>query len=220
LNEWTTTLGNMEPTGPETEWAAAWVAAWSELGGIKQTREATIPTKSGGTFSYTYASLGSILETVKEVLAKHGLAISQSVMMPDNGYQGMAVLTAIFHKAGHREVFGPTTVPFAGDARAAGSAITYARRYGLQAALGIASEADDDGAEATRQQQRSDPHQAAWEVALKVNDGDIDAAKAAFKEARGAAGVELKAIISTKAEYDDVVAILTEGDDPPGGGYG
>jgi hypothetical protein len=59
------------------------------------------------------------------------------------------VETRIHHKAGHVEIFGPVLIRVVGDAKAAGSAITYARRYALCAALGIAPDEDDDGAATT-----------------------------------------------------------------------
>ena len=126
---------------PMAEWAAAFVAAQSEMPDIPKSKTATIPTKSGGSFKYSYADLPDIIEKVRPVLAKHGLAIGQSVE-PVNG--GIGLLTRIFHKAGHVETFGPVVLPGGGDARAAGSAITYARRYGLCAALNIAADEDDD----------------------------------------------------------------------------
>lgn len=45
--------------------------------------------------------------------------------------------------------FGPLVLPYGNSPQAAGSAITYARRYALVAALGLATE-DDDGAAATQ----------------------------------------------------------------------
>jgi len=58
------------------------------------------------------------------------------------------VSTTIWHTSGESVTFGPVLLAVAGDARAAGSAVTYARRYSLTAALGIAPDDDDDGAAA------------------------------------------------------------------------
>jgi len=127
-------------------WAEAWVAAWAEMPDIGQPRTATIPTKAGGSFSYSYASLSDILDVVRPVLAKHGLAVSQAVVPVGDG---IGVSTTITHAGGHSVAFGPTPMPSADDPRSVGSAITYARRYSLAAALGIATEADDDAAAAT-----------------------------------------------------------------------
>jgi len=126
-------------------WAEAFAAAQAEMPDIPKTCTATIPTKSGG-YDYRYADLPSILSAVRPVLHKHGLSVAQEVA----GEVGtVAVSTIIFHTSGFERRFGPLTLAVAGDARAAGSAITYARRYSLTAALGIAPDDDDDAAVAS-----------------------------------------------------------------------
>ncbi len=122
-------------------WAKAWVAAWAELPDVRQGK--TVDT---GKFSYTYAPLDFILGLVRGTLAKHGFAVTQSAIQADGG---VAVETRIIHKEGHTESYGPTFIAVSGTAQAVGSAITYARRYGLVAALGIATEEDDDGGKAS-----------------------------------------------------------------------
>jgi hypothetical protein len=121
----------------QQEWSAAWVAAWAELPPIEKRR--TVKTDR---FSYSYADLADVLSSVRPVLAKHGLAVSQSVVPVDGG---VGVETRVTHRSGGYEVYGPTVVPGGGSAQQAGAAITYARRYGLAAALGIATEDDTDG---------------------------------------------------------------------------
>ena len=125
-------------------WTAAWVKAWAEMPDIGQGRIASIPTKAGGNYSYTYAALSDILGTVRKALTDNGLAVSQSVVEAPSGFVG--VETRIYHQAGHVEVFGPIVLPAAGDARSVGSAVTYARRYSLLAALGVAPDEDTDAA--------------------------------------------------------------------------
>ena len=101
--------------------------------------------------SYSYAGLPDIIDLVKPKLHKNGLTITQSIQ----GSLGeVAVETRIHHTGGHVEVFGPLVLPAGRDAQAAGSAITYARRYALCAALGIAPDEDDDGAKASEPCQR------------------------------------------------------------------
>jgi len=127
------------------EWAAAFVAAQADMPDIPKTSSATIPTKGGTSFSYRYADLPAVLAAVKPVLQKHGLAVSQEVTSGDGT---VGVSTTIWHTSGESVTFGPVLLAVAGDARAAGSAVTYARRYSLTAALGIAPDDDDDGAAA------------------------------------------------------------------------
>lgn len=128
---------------PMQEWAKAFVAAQSEMPNIAKNKTAKVKMKSGGEYSYSYADLPDILSSVREVLSSHGLAIVQSVESPAQGY--VSVTTRIYHSAGHSESFGPLALPAGNDAQSAGSAITYARRYSLCAALGIAADEDDDG---------------------------------------------------------------------------
>ncbi len=125
------------------DWAEAFTAAQAELPPIAKRHEATI----GNSYSYKYADLADVLEAVRPVLNKHGLSISQSSVSEEGK---IGVVTRIYHMSGHVETFGPLLLPAGGDARSAGSAITYARRYGLCAALGIAPDDDDDG-EAARE---------------------------------------------------------------------
>jgi hypothetical protein len=141
-----TTLTLLPTAGPEhdpkederrAEWAAAVVAALAEMPTVAKNK-----TAATGSYSYQYADLPSILEAVRPVLARHGLAISQEVSTHD-GY--IQVTTLLLHKGGHWEAYGPLAMPAGQNAQASGSAITYARRYALTAVLGIAAEDDDDG---------------------------------------------------------------------------
>lgn len=128
-------------------WAKAFVAAQAEMPEIPKSKKATIQMKGGGQFSYAYADLPAIIAAVSPVLARHGLAVAQSVLFLDGG---VGVETVIYHESGHAERFGPLVLPSGDDARSVGSAITYGRRYGLTAALGIAADEDDDAGSAGR----------------------------------------------------------------------
>jgi len=93
----------------------------------------------------SYADIGEVINTAKEA-TKFGLSWWQGVTQAD----GSQVLrTIIFHTSG--EQLPPSDWPLAVDdwtnAQKVGSASTYARRYGLNAALGLAvGVTDDDGA--------------------------------------------------------------------------
>lgn len=90
-------------------------------------------------FKSKYADLASIIEAIREPLAKNGLAFSQF----PSGEGGLT--TILLHESGEyiEETF--TMKPVDGKPQSAGSAITYARRYALGAVLGVATEEDDDG---------------------------------------------------------------------------
>lgn len=135
---------------------AAIVAAVAEMPAITKGNTANIPTKTGPSYSYRYADLADILDVVRSILAKHGLAVVQDATTPERG--GVAVTTRIVWAGGAVMEFGPLAMPAGGGGggpQAMGSAITYARRYALLAALGIATE-DDDGQAAQRATQAHD----------------------------------------------------------------
>jgi hypothetical protein len=102
--------------------------------------------KSSKGFGYTYADLSSILEYIRPILSKYGL----SVVQPIGGGDGIvSVTTILMHSSGQ---FISETINTAIDIttkkmnslQAAGSTITYLRRYSLSAILGLSS-TDDDG---------------------------------------------------------------------------
>ena len=94
-------------------------------------------------FKSRYADLASIWDACREPLTKNGLAI---VQLPGKDEAGYYVETVLTHASG--EFIGEKLhiVPTKDDPQGLGSAITYARRYGLAAVVGIAP--DDDDAEA------------------------------------------------------------------------
>ena len=116
--------------------AAAFVAAQAELTNPPKKSKANT-----GTYSYTYADLPAIIDHVRPVLAKHGLGISQDVLMEDGR---LLIRTRIIHTSGECMEFGPLAGSVGGEWRSIGSGITYARRYALAAALGIAADEDGD----------------------------------------------------------------------------
>lgn len=124
----------------------AWIEAFTKAQGDFPTigKDSTVNT---GSFTYKYASLPDIFDLVNPVLRRHDLVLSQSVGGTDGT---IAVETRIAHKSGHVERYGPLVMKVSADPKSVGSAITYARRYALCAALGIAPDEDDDGAKATR----------------------------------------------------------------------
>ena len=120
---------------------AALVAALGELSEVPKGQTAT-----AGTYSYSYADLGSVLSYVRPILAKHGLAVTQPVTALDGD---VVVETVILHTSGESLAFGKLSMPRGQTPQQTGSAITYARRYSLLSTLGLAT-ADDDGAAASK----------------------------------------------------------------------
>jgi hypothetical protein len=114
---------------------------------IKKTKTARIPTRSGASFSYSYAPLEEIIAMVDPLLSELGFSKSWKQKPETNGVAANCILS---HKMGHEEESGFITMPYGSDdgrmngAQRVGSAMTYARRYSLLAILGLAPEDDDD----------------------------------------------------------------------------
>jgi len=92
-------------------------------------------------FRSKYADLAEVLNTVRPVLARHGIAIMQST-----GFDGstVSVSTVFCHKDGGWVSSCSSCVPAKVDAQGIGAATTYLRRYSLAAMAAVAQE-DDDG---------------------------------------------------------------------------
>jgi hypothetical protein len=113
-----------------------------------------------------YASLGSVIQSSKPVLAKHGLAVTQQ---PTGGDGAVGVLTTLHHESGEF-LSSSISLPLNSEkgksmAQEAGSIITYLRRYALAGLLGLYADEDNDGHGANQEppQTRSEtvPHKPA-----------------------------------------------------------
>jgi hypothetical protein len=94
-------------------------------------------------FKSTYASLSNILDAIKIPLAESDLSFSQHPM----GENGMS--TILMHKSGEWLGSHFTMKPMKNDPQGIGSCITYMRRYALAAILGLNIDEDDDGNQAS-----------------------------------------------------------------------
>lgn len=99
--------------------------------------------KTNPHFKSEYASLDSIITTVNPVLSQCGLSFFQDQVNDKDGYVG--VYTMIIHKAGEWIKFNPVYIKAeSAHPQKLGAALTYAKRYSLSMALGIATDDDDD----------------------------------------------------------------------------
>lgn len=93
-------------------------------------------------FKSKFASLVSVREAVLPILNKHGLSLSQ---FPKAGEGTAGCVNLLIHHSGQwieEECLLPLDK---NNAQGAGSAITYARRYSVQAIAGVVADVDDDG---------------------------------------------------------------------------
>jgi hypothetical protein len=93
-------------------------------------------------FKSKYADLTETLEMARPILAKHGMAIVQSVSTTDQDYW---VHTRITHLSGQWIADSFKLIILQKNMQGLGSAITYAKRYQAQAMLGLSGDEDDDG---------------------------------------------------------------------------
>ena len=123
-----------------TKAAAAFVAAQKAF--APATKSSTNPH-----FKSKYADLAACVEAVLDALNAQDLALMQVCHESESG---VLVETIFLHASGESISGGKLHVPSAkNDPQGYGSALTYARRYSLMAACGIAPE-DDDGNAASK----------------------------------------------------------------------
>ena len=162
------------------ELAAALAAAQSTMG--HAAKDGKNPH-----FKSSYATLASVIEAIREPLARQGIAYTS---LPSTEGLIVSVETRLIHKSGEWLSTTASAVVRDASAQVVGSAQTYLRRYGLQAICGLACE-DDDG-EATRPKAVTAP------PAPPERDPSWDTARPGFCAELGRLGIE----------YDHIAAYL------------
>jgi hypothetical protein len=131
---------NAETKVKAASFSADVVNAFSEIEGAAKD-------KLNPHFKSKYADLTSVIGAIKPVLSRHNLAFYQR---PQPSESGILVQTILRHASGEEIDLGTLYVPAnKQDAQGFGSAMTYARRYGLMTAFGVPAE-DDDGSAAAK----------------------------------------------------------------------
>jgi hypothetical protein len=120
---------------------AAFVKAQKEFG-------PALKSSTNPHFRSKYADLSACVEAVIDALNANGIGLMQPCHESDTG---VIVETLFIHESGETLSAGKLHVPAAkNDPQGYGSALTYARRYSLMAACGIAPEDDDGNAAAKK----------------------------------------------------------------------
>jgi hypothetical protein len=129
--------------------------------------------KTNPHFKSKYADLGACLDAVEGALLENAIVILQDTF---EDASGVTVETVFLHESGEERRCGKLHVPAAKqDPQGYGSALTYARRYSLMTACGIAPE-DDDANAATDAKRRQDAQPPAQDMspkgrAARITDG-------------------------------------------------
>lgn len=139
------------------EIASALAKAQSEMGRLVKDKTARVSTKSGTSYSFSYADLATLLDIAKPALSKYGIAIVQAPSVetinlppardgePAKIIGRVTLETRLSHDSGEWLESSLTVMAEDVAPQKIGSAITYARRYALSCMIGVASEDDDDG---------------------------------------------------------------------------
>lgn len=167
-------------------------------------------------FRSKYADLGNVVDAIKPALVSNGLAFTQICHEADNAAK---IETIIIHSSGEWLSCGCISVPVSkNDAQGFGSALTYARRYSLSAAFGVAPE-DDDGnaaAKAAPKKPQQPPQQPAQSSAPSEKDAEYiqrikDALKLIYGDDKAAALDKIEELTSFvpkgKTEADRVKGV-------------
>src|SRR5262245_55419311 len=95
-------------------------------------------------FNSKYADLASIWDACREPLTKNGLCVIQTTEPVDGDAEGckhaVLVETTLVHESGEWITGRLQITPVKNDPQGSGSAITYGRRYGLAAMVGVCAE--------------------------------------------------------------------------------
>jgi len=143
-SEWPDTAGYAEPAPsfPTSKLDEALAKAQGEFAQVIRDKTVTVMMKSGGRYTFSYAPLESILHAVVPALSKNGLALTQAMVVVDGKDY---VETTLRHLSG-QSISNRIPLFVRDDGpQAYGSALTYARRYGVTLLLCISADDDDDG---------------------------------------------------------------------------
>lgn len=151
------------------EIVSALVSARPKFQTVTKEESAKIEGRNGSSYGYKYAGLPATLEAVIPALTEAGVVVIQAPHVDEAGALGL--ITRLAHTSGQ---WMESRYPLKSFDRAQemGSAITYARRYALNAMLSIAAEEDDDGAAATLNAPTHKEGEA-WQICSEIKNVDL-----------------------------------------------
>jgi hypothetical protein len=170
--------------------------------------EPAIKKANNPQFRSKYADLGACIDAVKEALNDNGIYLLQKNYDCDDGVK---LETIFVHESGEMLVTGIVHFPAnKHDPQGFASCLTYARRYSLMSACGIAPEpekqnvsfADDDGNAATKPKETKANHNQMQDHITSISESTtLEELQTRFKEAYKSAGTDkewLEAVTGAK----------------------
>ena len=185
--------------------APAMVDAFNEM--------TTVSKDSDGHYG-RYVTLGAVLAFAKPILAAHGLAVQQYPAQSEPG--SVLIVTRMWHTSGEWVEDDGLRMPAPNDPQKVGGAVSYARRYGLLAFLGLAAD-DDDGQSASDEIRREQvPHPLSGRVAAAVENMRAldDVAKADLRDYAEGRSLSGGYLIQHEPWLEMVEVWLAERNDP------
>lgn len=176
----------------------------------KQAFAPALKAKENAHFKSRYADLATCLDAVDEALLAHGIALMQETSLDETG---VTVETVFLHESGETIRGGKLHVPASKqDPQGYGSALSYARRYSLMTACGIAAE-DDDGVAAAQVQAKpaakpSAASRAITDVPVLIRAMEATTSLAALQTAFASAWKSSNHSEEVKSAYDRLKLIM------------
>ena len=148
---WTALVTEWEQSAQVNELFAALAKAQADIEGAEKG-------KINPAFRSKYADLASVWEACRAPLSKNGLCVIQQPFMRGNQ---VGLRTQLGHASGQWSACVALTTPKDNGPQALGSCLTYLRRYGLSAFVGVCPE-DDDGEKSEGRDRDAKPPGANW----------------------------------------------------------
>lgn len=139
----------MKTSDSISELALALSQAQGEMKNPEKNKTAKIPTKAGSSYEYNYADLPSTFDSVRAVLAEHGLShFSAPIVITLGEAQVYLLQMRIAHGGSGQWAEAEYPLPYGPDVddKSMASAMTYGRRYLFAALTGLAADDDLDSA--------------------------------------------------------------------------
>lgn len=160
----------------QNSWAKHYIAVKCKIKQPEKNGKVTVKTKRSGNYSYKYATLANIdaaiVEACNQVKDKDGNPLFSYLTDAVVDEDGVMAKTILIDSSGYIAETSPVWFKNfnAGDAQKTASLITYAKRYSLSAAFGIASDDDDDA----HSLGRPEPQQIKRLNSTELNNYEVD----------------------------------------------